>query len=154
MAAVNVDMSRVHKFVDAASFERWLEQHHASEPEVWIKLHKVGSGLPSITAKEAIDVALCWGWIDAIRKSFDERSFLLRYTPRGKRSVWSQVNLDNVAQLIAAGRMTVHGLAHVEAAQADGGGRAPTPRAARSRFPTTCRPPSTPNLRRARCWRR
>jgi uncharacterized protein YdeI (YjbR/CyaY-like superfamily) len=120
MAAVNVDMSRVHEFVDAASFERWLEQHHASEPEVWIKLHKVGSGLPSITAKDAINVALCWGWIDAIRKSFDGHSFLQRYTPRGKRSVWSQVNVNNVAQLIAAGRMTAHGLAHVEAAQADG----------------------------------
>jgi uncharacterized protein YdeI (YjbR/CyaY-like superfamily) len=120
MAAVNVDMSRVHEFVDAASFERWLAQHHASEPEVWIKLHKVGSGQPSITAQEAIDVALCWGWIDAIRKSFDERSFLQRYTLRGKRSVWSQVNVGNVARLIAAGRMTAHGLAHVEAAQADG----------------------------------
>ncbi|HEY5281760.1 MAG TPA: YdeI/OmpD-associated family protein [Polyangia bacterium] len=120
MAAVHVDLSRVHEFVDATSFERWLEQHHATEPEVWIKLHKVGSDLPSITAKAAIDVALCWGWIDAIRKSFDERSFLQRYTPRGKRSVWSQINVDNVARLIAAGRMTAHGLAHVEAAQADG----------------------------------
>jgi uncharacterized protein YdeI (YjbR/CyaY-like superfamily) len=120
MATVNVDMSRVHEFVDSAAFERWLEQHHASEPEVWIKLHKVGSGLPSITAKAAIDVALCWGWIDAIRKTFDERSFLQRYTPRGKRSVWSQINVDNVARLIAAGRMTAHGLAHVEAAKADG----------------------------------
>jgi uncharacterized protein YdeI (YjbR/CyaY-like superfamily) len=120
MAAVTVDMTKVHAFVDAAGFERWLAQHHAFEPEVWIKLHKVGSGLPSITAKEAIDVALCWGWIDAIRKSFDDRSFLQRYTPRGRRSVWSQVNVDNVARLVAAGRMTAHGLAHVEAAKADG----------------------------------
>lgn len=63
---------------------------------------------------------LCWGWIDAIRKSFDAQSFLQRYTPRGKRSVWSQVNVDNVARLIAEGRMTAHGLAHVEAAKADG----------------------------------
>ena len=109
MVAVTVDMSKVHAFVDETSFERWLAQHHASEPEVWIKLHKVGSGLPSITAKEAIDVALCWGWIDAIRKSFDDRSFLQRYTPRGRRSVWSQVNVDNVARLVAAGRMTAHG---------------------------------------------
>ena len=120
MAAVNVDPGRVHAFADAASFERWLAQHHASETEVWIKLHKVGSGLPSISAKEAIDVALCWGWIDAIRKRFDALSFLQRYTPRGKRSVWSQINVDNVGRLIAAGRMTAHGLAHVEAAQADG----------------------------------
>jgi uncharacterized protein YdeI (YjbR/CyaY-like superfamily) len=120
MAAVNVDPSRVHEFVDAANFENWLKQNHASETEVWIKLHKVGSGLPSITAKEAIDVVLCWGWIDAIRKSFDGQSFLQRYTPRGRRSVWSQVNVDNVARLIDAGRMTAHGLAHVEAAKADG----------------------------------
>lgn len=120
MAPVIVDPSRVHEFEDAASFEGWLKQHHASEPEVWIKIHKVGSGLPSITAKAAIDVVLCWGWIDAIRKSFDAQSFLQRYTPRGKRSVWSQVNVDNVARLVAAGRMMGHGLAHVEAAKADG----------------------------------
>ena len=120
MAAVTVDPSRVREFADAASFEAWLERHHASESEVWIKLHKVGSGLPSVTAKEAIDVVLCWGWIDAIRKRFDAHSFLQRYTPRGRRSVWSQVNVDNVARLVAAGRMTAHGLAHVEAAQADG----------------------------------
>jgi len=120
MAAVPVDPKRVHEFVDAASFERWLLRHHASEPEVWIKLHKAGSGLPSVSAKEAIDVALCWGWIDAIRKRFDQRSFLQRYTPRGARSVWSRVNVDNVARLIAAGRMTAHGLAPVEAARADG----------------------------------
>jgi uncharacterized protein YdeI (YjbR/CyaY-like superfamily) len=120
MAPVNVDPGRVHTFADAASFEAWLARHHASETEVWIKIHKVGSGLPSITQKEAIDVVLCWGWIDAIRKSFDAQSFLQRYTPRGRRSVWSQVNVDNVARLVADGRMTPHGLAHVEAAQADG----------------------------------
>ena len=120
MAPVTVDPRRVHEFIDAAAFERWLAQHHASEPEVWIKLHKVASGLPSVTAKAAIDVALCWGWIDAIRKPFDAQSFLQRYTPRGKRSVWSQVNVDNVARLTAEGRMTAHGLAHVQAAQADG----------------------------------
>jgi uncharacterized protein YdeI (YjbR/CyaY-like superfamily) len=120
MAPVIVDPSRVHEFVDAAGFERWLARHHAQETEVWIKIHKVGSGLPSITAKEAIDVVLCWGWIDAIRKGLDAQSFLQRYTPRGPRSVWSQVNVDNVARLIEAGRMTPHGLAHVQAAQADG----------------------------------
>lgn len=120
MAPVVVDPKKVHEFADAAAFEAWLAKHHASESEVWIKMHKVGSGLPSIGMKEAIDVVLCWGWIDAIRKSFDERSFLQRYTPRGPRSVWSQVNVDNVARLVKAGRMTPHGLAHVEAAKADG----------------------------------
>lgn len=76
--------------------------------------------MASITAKEAIDVVLCWGWIDAVRKGFDERSFLQRYTPRGRRSIWSQINVDNVARLIREGRMTEHGLRHVEAAKADG----------------------------------
>ncbi len=120
MATVNVELSPVHEFVDAASFESWLKQHHASQPEIWIKIHKVGSDLPSITAKEAIDVVLCRGWIDAIRKSFDTQSFLQRYTPHGKRSVWSQVNVDNVGRLITARRMTAHGLDHVEAAKVDG----------------------------------
>ncbi len=118
--AVAVDPARVHAFPDAASFHEWLREHHAREPEVWIKVHKTGSGLASITPKEAIDVALCWGWIDAIRKAHDARSFLQRYTPRGRKSIWSRINVDNVARLIAEGRMTEHGLAQVEAAKADG----------------------------------
>jgi uncharacterized protein YdeI (YjbR/CyaY-like superfamily) len=63
---------------------------------------------------------LCWGWIDGVRKGFDDKSFLQRYTPRGKKSIWSQINVDNVARLIAEGRMTEHGLREVEAAKADG----------------------------------
>jgi uncharacterized protein YdeI (YjbR/CyaY-like superfamily) len=85
-----------------------------------LKIHKKDSGLPSVTAAEALDVALCWGWIDAIRKSFDEHSFLQRYTPRRARSVWSQINRDNIARLIAAGRMTPHGQRQVDLAKADG----------------------------------
>ena len=120
MAAVPVDPAKVHEFRDERAFERWLARHHDRETEVWIKIHKVGSGLPSITPKQAIDVVLCWGWIDGLRKSFDEHSYLQRYTPRGKKSIWSQVNVDNVARLIEAGRMTPHGLREVQAAQADG----------------------------------
>ena len=120
MASVEVDPERVHEFPDAESFSRWLTKHHDREPEVWIKIHKVDSGLPSITPKEAIDVALCWGWIDAVRKSLDARSYLQRYTPRSRKSVWSQINVDNVARLIREGRMTEHGLRQVEAAKADG----------------------------------
>ena len=120
MAAVKVDPSRVHEFVDERSFERWLRKNWNREPEVWIKIHKLRSGLPSITPKEAIDVALSWGWIDAIRKSFDANSFLQRYTPRGKKSVWSRINVDNVARLTKARRMQAPGLAQVEAAKADG----------------------------------
>ena len=120
MAAIEVDPAHVHEFVDADAFYDWLSRHHDQQTEVWIKIHKVGSGLPSITPKQAIDVVLCWGWIDAVRKGFDEKSFLQRYTPRTKKSIWSQINVDNVARLIDEGRMTEHGLREVEAAKADG----------------------------------
>jgi len=117
---ITIDPAHVREFVDAEAFYLWLGRHHASEDEVWIKIHKVASGLPSITPKEAIDVVLCWGWIDAVRKSFDGTSYLQRYTPRTRKSIWSQINVDNVARLIAEGRMTEHGLREVEAAKADG----------------------------------
>jgi uncharacterized protein YdeI (YjbR/CyaY-like superfamily) len=73
-----------------------------------------------VTSAQALDVALCWGWIDGIRKGFDERSFLQRYTPRTARSVWSQINRNHVARLTAAGRMSPHGRRQVDAAKADG----------------------------------
>jgi uncharacterized protein YdeI (YjbR/CyaY-like superfamily) len=120
MAPVKVDPEKVHEFRDAGSFYAWLGKHHDSESEVWIKIHKVGSGLKSITAKEAIDVVLCWGWIDAVRKRLDDNSFLQRYTPRGKKSIWSRINVDNVERLIKEGRMTEHGLSEVNRAKADG----------------------------------
>ena len=117
---MTVDPKKLHEFDTAKSFYRWLSQHHAREDEVWIKIHKVSSGLPSITPKKAIDAALCWGWIDAIRKGLDDTSYLQRYTPRGPKSTWSKINVDNVARLAEEGRMTAHGLKHVEAAKADG----------------------------------
>jgi uncharacterized protein YdeI (YjbR/CyaY-like superfamily) len=120
MAAVKVDPDKVHEFKDLSSFYAWLGQHHDKADEVWIKVHKVASGLPSITPREAIDVILCWGWIDGVRKGLDERSFLQRYTPRTAKSIWSKINVDNVARLIADGSMTDHGLRQVEAAKADG----------------------------------
>jgi uncharacterized protein YdeI (YjbR/CyaY-like superfamily) len=120
MAPVKVDPAKVRAFKDAASLYVWLGKNHDKADEVWVKIHKVNSGLKSITQKEAIDVVLCWGWIDGICKRFDERSYLQRYTPRGKKSVWSKINVDNVARLIKEGRMTEHGLKHVEAAKADG----------------------------------
>jgi len=97
-----------------------MAANHARAPELWLKVHKKGSGLPSVTTAEALDVALCWGWIDGIRKAFDDRSFLQRYTPRRAKSIWSQINRDHVARLIAAGRMTPHGTKQIEAAKADG----------------------------------
>jgi uncharacterized protein YdeI (YjbR/CyaY-like superfamily) len=115
-----VDPAKIREFKTPDDFYRWLGKHHDKERVLWIKIHKVGSGLRSITPKEAIDAALCWGWIDGLRKAFDDKSFLQRYTPRGKKSLWSQINVENVARLIKQGRMTEHGLQHVDAAKSDG----------------------------------
>lgn len=120
MPPVKVDPDKVYEFEDADAFYTWLGKHHDRADELWIKIHKVGSGLKSISPAEAIEVSLCWGWIDAIRKGFDDKSFLQRYTPRGRKSTWSQVNVDNVARLVEEGRMTEHGLKQVEMAKVDG----------------------------------
>jgi uncharacterized protein YdeI (YjbR/CyaY-like superfamily) len=111
---------KIKSFRTEAAFESWLSRNHARETELWLKIHKKGSGLPTVTAAQALDVVLCWGWIDGIRKGFDERSFLQRYTPRTARSVWSQINRNHVARLTAAGRMSPHGRRQVDAAKADG----------------------------------
>ena len=115
-----VDPKRIRTFRNQKAFETWLRANHARESELWLKIHKKGSGLPSVTADEAIDAALCWGWIDGLRKGFDEESFLQRFTPRRPKSVWSQINRDRVARLIDAGRMTPHGQRQIDAAKADG----------------------------------
>jgi uncharacterized protein YdeI (YjbR/CyaY-like superfamily) len=97
-----------------------MRKHHASAPELWLKIHKKDSGLRSVTTAEALDVMLCWGWIDGVRKGYDDRSFLQRYSPRRARSIWSQINREHVARLTAAGRMTPHGQREIDAAKADG----------------------------------
>jgi uncharacterized protein YdeI (YjbR/CyaY-like superfamily) len=116
--AVNPDA--VHEFKDEAALERWYRKNHDKADEVWIKVHKTGSGLPSVTIKQALDVALCYGWIDAIRKSFDEQSYLQRYTPRKKTSTWSKINIANIDRLREAGRMQPEGEAEVTRAKQDG----------------------------------
>ncbi|MEO8076037.1 MAG: YdeI/OmpD-associated family protein [Acidobacteriota bacterium] len=120
MAPIIPNPKRIKSFRSADAFEAWLRANHDKQPELWLKIHKKDSGLTSVTAAEALDVALCWGWIDSIRKSFDGQSFLQRYGPRGARSIWSQINRDHVARLTAAGRMTEHGQRQVDAATADG----------------------------------
>lgn len=120
MAPMAVDPKRVHAFSDAAAFHDWLAVHHAGEPELWVRVFKVGSGTPSVSWKDAIPEALAWGWIDGIRKSLDEVSFLQRFTPRGPKSSWSEINVAHAERLIAEGRMRPAGLKHVEAAKADG----------------------------------
>ena len=120
MAPVIPNPRKIKSFRTPAAFESWLSRNHARETELWLKIHKKDSGLPSVTAAEAIEVVLCWGWIDGLRKSFDERSFLQRFTPRRPKSVWSQINRNHIARLTAAGRMTPHGQRQVDAAKADG----------------------------------
>ncbi|WP_437322758.1 YdeI/OmpD-associated family protein [Sorangium sp. So ce381] len=120
MAPIIPNPDKIKSFPTEAAFEAWLAANHARETELWLKIHKKDSGVPTVTTAQALDVVLCWGWIDGIRKSFDEVSFLQRYTPRKARSVWSQINRDHVARLTAAGRMTPHGQRQVDAAKADG----------------------------------
>jgi len=120
MAPIEPDPKRIKSFRTAAAFSTWLSANHDRQPEIWLKIHKKDSGLPSVTAAEALDVVLCWGWIDSTRKSFDERSFLQRYSPRGARSIWSQINRESIARLTKEGRMTPHGQRQVDAAKADG----------------------------------
>ena len=120
MAPIIPDPKKIKPFKNQAVFAAWLAKNHARETEIWIKVYKKASGIPSITCPEALDVALCWGWIDAIRKSLDAESFLQRYTPRQKKSIWSQINRDNIARLTKAGLMTPQGQAQVDAAKADG----------------------------------
>ncbi len=120
MAPVVPKPENIREFADRQSLETWLAAHHDSADELWLKVHKKGSGLPSVTIAEALDVMLCWGWIDGIRKALDETSFLQRYCPRGRKSIWSEINKGHVARLIEEGRMTAHGLEQVEAARADG----------------------------------
>src|SRR5688500_15888748 len=119
MAPVIPDPRRIKSFRTEAAFERWLSANHARQPEVWLRIYKKASGRATVTAAQALDVALCWGWIDGLRRSFDETSFLQRYSPRRSRSLWSQVNQDNLARLTAAGRMTSHGQRQVDAAKQD-----------------------------------
>jgi uncharacterized protein YdeI (YjbR/CyaY-like superfamily) len=107
-------------FKSAKAFEVWLQQHHATSPGLWLKIAKRGALDASVTYLEAVEIALCWGWIDGQKKGLDAHYFLQRFTPRRARSVWSKVNVDKVATLIKDGRMQAPGLAQVEAAQADG----------------------------------
>ena len=120
MAPVIPDPTKIRPFKDDAAFDAWLRRHHDRDTEIWVRMYKKGSGTPSIDWPKAVDVALCWGWIDGIRKSLDAESFLQRFTPRRPKSVWSQVNREHVARLIAEGRMQPSGLKQVDAAKADG----------------------------------
>ncbi|MCW2621533.1 MAG: hypothetical protein JWL64_1135 [Frankiales bacterium] len=105
---------------DAAAWERWLAEHHADSPGVRLAIAKKGSGVASVGYADAVEVALCWGWIDGRRDRLDEVHFLQGFSPRRPRSIWSQVNRDKVAALTAEGRMQPAGQAEVDRAKADG----------------------------------
>ena len=107
-------------FATPAEFDAWLDAEHDRAPGLFLLMARKSSGIPSITAPEAVEVALCHGWIDGRGNRVDDVWFTVRYTPRRAKSVWSQKNVATVARLVADGRMRPAGLAQVEAAQADG----------------------------------
>ena len=115
----NKDLPTIH-FESPQKWEAWLEENHATSEGLWIKFAKKGSGIASISHQEALDAALCFGWIDGQTASFDDRFWLQRFTPRGPKSKWSEINRERVNDLIAQGKVRPRGLAEVEAAQRDG----------------------------------
>jgi len=110
-------LARMHPvfFATPGEFRTWLARHHESERELWVGFYKKGTGRPSITWPEAVDEALCFGWIDGIRKSIDAESYTNRFTPRKPTSNWSEVNTRRMQELIAAGRVKPAGLRAFEA---------------------------------------
>ncbi|EMI22512.1 hypothetical protein RMSM_00575 [Rhodopirellula maiorica SM1] len=114
------DPAKIIAFATPQELGGWLAVNHASETELWVKIFKKKTGIPSVTWDDVVIESLCWGWIDGIKKSIDDQAYLQRVTPRRPRSNWSKRNRAHVERLIGEGRMTEHGLVHVRAAQADG----------------------------------
>ncbi|KAK3332360.1 bacteriocin-protection, YdeI or OmpD-associated-domain-containing protein [Cercophora scortea] len=111
----------IQLFCDANAWESWLDSNHHTETSgLWVKISKKDSGIASVTYEEALDTALCFGWIDGQRKSHDESHFLQRFTPRRKNSLWSKRNVAKVAMLIENGRMRARGQTEIDTAKADG----------------------------------
>lgn len=111
---------QVIPFATPADWEHWLAQNHAVSNGIWLQMYKKASGIASVVYSEALDVALCYGWIDGQLKSIDELSYMQRFTPRRPRSIWSKRNIEHIARLIAEGRMQPAGLKEADAAKADG----------------------------------
>jgi uncharacterized protein YdeI (YjbR/CyaY-like superfamily) len=107
-------------FESKKKFAGWLAKNHDNSAGVWLKLAKKATGIPSVTYQEALDVALCYGWIDGQKRSFDEQYFLQKFTPRRPKSIWSKINTEKVERLIVSGEMKLSGLKTVEAAKQDG----------------------------------
>lgn len=114
------DPAKILAFAASNDLGRWLEKNHAEETELWVRIFKKNSGIPSVTWDDVVVEALCWGWIDGIKKSTDDESYLQRITPRRAKSNWSKRNTEHADRLIREGRMQEPGLEHVRAAQSDG----------------------------------
>lgn len=110
----------VISFESKKKWSEWLVKQHDKSYGLWLKLAKKDSGIPSITYEEALDVALCYGWIDGQKKGFDDKYWLQKFTPRGARSIWSKINTEKVERLIASGEMKPAGMRAIEAAKQDG----------------------------------
>lgn len=120
MAAVPVNPDEVMSFGTQAKWRTWLAKNHAKSDGIWVRFYKKASGVRTVVYSEALDEALCYGWIDSIVKKFDDASYVQRFTPRRKRSLWSQVNIAKVAELIKAKKMMEPGMKEIERAKADG----------------------------------
>lgn len=107
-------------FEHQKDWEAWLDQNHAASSGLWLRLAKKASGLNSVSYAEAVEVALCYGWIDGQTKSYDESSWLQKFTPRGAKSIWSKINREKAQKLIESGQMKPAGLKAIEAAKQDG----------------------------------
>ena len=107
-------------FASKKQWVAWLAKHHNKSTRVWLKLAKKGSGIPSVTYDEAVEVALCYGWIDGQKKGFDDKYWLQKFTPRGPKSIWSKLNIEKAEKLIKSGEMKPEGLKAIEAAKQDG----------------------------------
>jgi uncharacterized protein YdeI (YjbR/CyaY-like superfamily) len=107
-------------FEQQQEWEAWLDEHHATSPGVWLRLAKKAADLQSLSYAEALDVALCYGWIDGQKNSYDESSWLQKFTPRGPKSIWSKINRAKAQQLIESGKMKPDGLKAIESAKNDG----------------------------------
>jgi len=116
----NPDSEKIKSFASPNDLGCWLKSNHAIESELWIKIFKIKTGIVSVTWNDIVIEALCWGWIDGIKKSIDEQAYLQRITPRKARSNWSKRNRVHVERLVNEGKMTESGLVHVRAAKADG----------------------------------
>ncbi len=110
----------IQSFASKTKWAEWLAKQHDKSAGVWLKLAKKDSGIPSVTYDEALDVALCYGWIDGQKKGFDDEHWLQKFTPRGPKSIWSKINTEKAERLIAAGEMKPAGLKVIEAARQDG----------------------------------